>query len=298
VLFLILLVLACGLTALVNPYGTRLLRIWFYLSGPSVLPQYILEHMPLDPSDFGGRCVLVFGGVYVAALLTTLPRWPRVTWLIPIVWFALACKSIRHGPLFAITAGMSLADIVPHTHWARWLTRQDTYLYREQPEQLPIRWPDWTSALVPVLIVCAATVLQIGQVRVPLLGHDWARLDPNYWPLEARPQLDEFADGTPIFNDMLFGGFLIQYAPNVRVFVDDRCELYGDDFLQAYFEAERGHPEQIDIWARQYGVEWALVTPSPDSGFDGYLSRSDSWTPVRKSEAAVLYRRRTNRTDP
>jgi hypothetical protein len=39
--------------------------------------------------------------------------------------------------------------------------------------------------------------------------------------------------GTPIFNEMLYGGFLIYYTPHLRIFIDDRCELYGDEGLLA-----------------------------------------------------------------
>jgi hypothetical protein len=302
ILWLVALVVACGLTALVNPYGVRLLHVWVYLSGPSVLPQYILEHMPLNPREFGGRCVLFFGAIYVGVLLTALPHRPRVTWLIPLVWFGLACKSIRHGPLFAITAGMALADIIPHTRWARWLAREGTFLYRERPP-VPVQWPAWRPVVVPVAVLLTAVALQVGGVPAPLIGKGWARLDPNYWPIDCLPELRALPDGTHVFNDMLFGGFLIAEAPNVRVFIDDRCELYGDDpsrpppqreaFLRDYFEAERSHPERIEAWSRQYRFDWALVRRGADSGFDDYLRRSSDWTAVCTTEAAVLYRRST-----
>ena len=41
------LTLACALTALVNPYGLELPRVWFALLGSPVLPRLIEEHAPL-----------------------------------------------------------------------------------------------------------------------------------------------------------------------------------------------------------------------------------------------------------
>ena len=38
---------------------------------------------------------------------------------------------------------------------------------------------------------------------------------------------------------MLFGGFLIYHTPGFRVFIDDRCELYGDEFMVKYVKAGR-----------------------------------------------------------
>jgi hypothetical protein len=295
VLALVGLVALCGVAALVNPYGVRLLAVWFYLSGPSVLPQYILEHMPLDPRDFGGRCVLVLALLYLLALVGTLPRWPRATWLIPLVWFVLACRSIRHGPLFAVVAGMSLADILPHTRWARWLAAQETYLYRPSPSDAAGSG-SWRPLVAPTAVVVVALLLQIDRLPVPLVGHDWARLDRSYWPVQTLPELQALPDGTPVFNDMLFGGFLIRYAPNARVYVDDRCELYGDAFLRDYFEAQRDHPQQINAWARQYDFDWALV--EPESGFNTYLGASGDWTTVCKTDGGVLYRRKTHHRTP
>jgi hypothetical protein len=285
--------LACGLTALVNPYGLQMTRVWLELSGSSVLPRYINEHKPLDPSDASGRFVLLFALFYAANLLSVWPRRPRATWLLPIVWFYFACKSIRHGPLFTITAALAVAEMLPYTRWAQWLARHGTYLYRVPQPDPSARgsWPDWRAAVVPVAGVLIVLVLQAGRWPVPVVGSGWVRLDPTYWPVETLPRLQEEPEGSPIFNDMLFGGFLIYEPPHLRVFIDDRCELYGDDFIEEYCEAELHHPERIEVWAKKYGFELALVKPSPEAGFDGYLSKASGWTELKRTKAAVLYQR-------
>src|SRR5262249_20717117 len=97
---------------------------------------------------------------------------------------------------------------------------------------------------VPVLLVLAAFSLQVCGVRCPVLGAGWARPDPTEMPTELLPDLrkeaENYPPGSPIFNEMLFGGFLTYYAPEFRIFIDDRCELYGDkgllDYSHALFE--------------------------------------------------------------
>ena len=130
------------------------------------------------------------------------------------------------------------------------------------------------AAFVPLVVVAAAVVLQIGGVKLPVVGRGWARFDPACWPVALLPKLDEInrsaADGTPIFNDLNFGGFLIYHEPRLRVFVDDRCSLYGTEFLQAYDHARREAPAEIDRWQRQYGFRYALVETGGQ--FDRYLS--------------------------
>jgi len=73
------------------------------------------------------------------------------------------------------------------------------------------------------------------------------------------------------------------------VFIDDRCELYGDSMLEAYADAAFHHPERIDQWAREYGFELALVRI--DSRFDDYLGRAAGWSVAARGATAVLYRR-------
>ena len=110
------------------------------------------------------------------------------------------------------------------------------------------------SAVLPLLVVVAALVIQVAGLCVPVVGRGWARFDPERWPIELLPQLAEInrsaAEGTPIFNDLDLGGFLIYHAPRLRVFVDDRCALYGADFLEAYDHARRENPAQTRSVAR------------------------------------------------
>ncbi len=107
---------------------------------------------------------------------------------------------------------------------------------------------DLRPALIPVGVVLVSLVLQMAGARVPVLGRGWAVLDRRCWPVNLLPELRayerEHPSGTPIFNEMLFGGFLIYYTPGLRVFIDDRCELYGDEGLQAYAEALERDPRR------------------------------------------------------
>src|SRR5262249_41889502 len=139
-----------------------------------------------------------------------------------------------------------------------------------------------------------SAVLQIAGICVPVLGRGWVLPDPRAWPVELLPELrvyqDSHPEGQPIFNEMLFGGFLIYSTPRLRIFVDDRCELYGDEWLAQFADAAWHHPERIEDWARQYGFDRALVLAG--SGFDRYLAGAEGWGVVNRTETAALYRKR------
>jgi hypothetical protein len=292
----VVLMLACGLTAFINPYGLRLPQIWLEIMAAD-LPQIIQEHARLDPTKPDGWIVLVFGAIYGLVFLNVRPRWPRAMWLLPLVWFFFACSRIRHAPLFAITAAVAIADMLPYTRWAarRAASGSDLFQFRTEAVHSESGRFAWRPAILPICLILIALILQVGQVPVPVVGHGWARLDPNYWPVELLPQLrileNERPEGTAIFNEYLFGGFLIYHTPGFRVFVDDRCELYGDRWLEEYVRAEwQETAAYIKDCERRY-PPFHLALTATGSGFDRFFRNCKEWTLVQETEAASLYRR-------
>jgi hypothetical protein len=292
---LVLLVVASGLTVLVNPYGLRLPRVWLEIMQSPVVPQVIQEHAPLDLRSPDGWMVLLLGVIYTGALVSTRPMRPRVTWLLPLVWFYLALTRVRHTPLFSITAALALAEMLPYTRWAIWLARpgRDLFQFRSREDGAE-RQTGWGPVLLPFVMVLTAATLQAAGIRAPILGRGWVQLDSKHWPTELLPELRRIEREHPqtarIFNDILFGGFLIYYAPSLKVFIDDRCELYGDAWLLQYREAVQHAPGQIERWQKLYHFPYALVITR--SSFDRYLSEAPDWTLVTKTDTATLYRRR------
>jgi hypothetical protein len=296
---LVALVIACALTGYVNPFGAELPRQWFSVIRSPVLPWLMQEHLPLYslPLDIVSLTILQFGFLYVVALIGVLPRWPRVTWLIPLVWLYLSFTRIRNVPLFVITAAIALSEMFPHIRWVKWLTRHGSELLRlrTDPESCRKRF-SWRPALIPIILVLVTAILQISSTPVPVIGHGWVKLHPHF-PVELLPELRKYEqdhpDGTPIFNEMIFGGFLIYYTSKLRVFIDGRCELYGDEGLLRYANAMRYDPAQVDQWAQEYGFDIALTQTG--SVFDHYLERTRGWFIVQRTEAATLYKQKQNR---
>jgi hypothetical protein len=113
--------------------------------------------------------------------------------------------------------------------------------------------------------------------------------------VELLPKLLAYQDsregGTPIFNEYLHGGYLIYQTPGFRVFVDDRCELYGDQWLKDYVHAEEVDTERhVKEWERIY-PEFDLAMTRTGSGYDSYFANSRDWALVQQTETATLYQR-------
>lgn len=288
---------ACIAATLVNPYGIELPRLWAALLDSPVLPHLMVEHAPLSLAQSSGQLAVAVAVLY-ALMLAGVPlgRW-RATYLVPAAWFVLTVSRVRNGPLFALAAGIAMAEMYADVRWRSWLVTSGSELLRLRSEDERASYRHWTPAAtaLPAALVALTIVLQAARVPLPVFGHGWARLDPGHWPVELLPDLRAFErsrpEGTGIFNEMLFGGFLIYETPGLRVFIDDRCELYGNDRLEEYRRAIKGETRWFGEWADRYGFEAALSVPG--STFDGWLQGSSDWEVVRATKAATLYRRRS-----
>jgi hypothetical protein len=78
----------------------------------------------------------------------------------------------------------------------------------------------------------------------------------------------------------------------MKVYMDDRFELYGDAWTADYVDMIWYHPERIEGVMDQYRLELALiVTGDERTQLDLYLSGSDHWTELGRTKTAVLFRR-------
>jgi cytochrome b subunit of formate dehydrogenase len=294
---------ACGLTAFINPYGAKLPKAWFAIMGSPLVSKIIVEHAPLASSPATLAAVLPAVALYLATLAGVFPKRPRVTWLLPLIWLCLAWMRVRHASLFAVTFAVVLPDMLPHVRWIKWLSNHGSEFFTLQnPSPSPYSGKFKVGpAVIPLLLIITTLGFQIAGIRLPVLGSSWAKLDPAYWPVGLIGELKSIElrvpDGTPIFNDFLYGGFIIYYAPRFRVFIDDRCELYGDSGLYRFVVAEE-NPCIIDAFVEEYGLQFALVMA--DSNFDRYLSNSKNWSMIARTDSAALYQcnSTTSKSDP
>jgi hypothetical protein len=146
--------------------------------------------------------------------------------------------------------------------------------------------------------------LQATKTQIPIVGHGWAQLDPQIWPVEMLDALNHPAERwnmnrrrMKIFNEYSYGGFLIYYAPEYKVFIDGRTELYGEEFLKEFVNPSGVPPaELIARWEAKYGeFDFALVGNHESPCFADHFRQSLDWIEVKKTETAVLFRRNSAR---
>ncbi len=299
---LIAIVLSLSFAAvLVNPYGVALPRTWLSLMNSDLLPRVIIEHAPLKLLSSEGLMILLLGGIYAAVFVKTARHGIRAAWLLPAIWFLLALTRVRHGPLFAVTAAIAIADMLRFAKINGHMAKTDSRpaippdggadsAIRSSPLVTRLR-----SCAIPIFLIACALALQAARIRVPILGAGWAMLDPAYWPIDAtlalKSYLNEHPNDARVFNDMRFGGYLIYAAPQARVYIDDRCELYRDGGLARYIQI-RADPRLIEGAAPPEADDnFSLALVETRSALARYLRDSPNWTELHSDATAGLYRR-------
>lgn len=306
---------ACAGTALMNPYGVGLPRMWHAIMGAD-LPTIIAEHAPLKWTNPEGVAIGVLAAVYGVILFTVRPFRPRITWLVPLLWLVLAITRVRHGPLFAIAAAVALADMLPYSLLMQALAKRSDLIVLPQSEPPPKTTPRWWLVVPFWLWLIPLPFL------VPGLSRGWVELDRHHWPLDLIAPLKHEARKHPvrIFNDDLYGGFLIYFVPEIPVFLDDRCELFAADLLPKFARAYQVQPaeqppfpsaaieqqrldarrdragRQLDDWIRAFDLNLALTRS--DGAFAMHLRRLPDWELVAETktpkpgQAVSLFRRK------
>jgi hypothetical protein len=294
-----ILVLLCFVTPLVNPYGLELPATWLDIMRSRAISELIREHASVltllkhgDAASFMPITILISLGVLYLAILAGTDRKDRkVTWFIPVVWLLLSLSRIRHAPLFAILSVIAIADMFPYCRWVHRLGDRGLVVFRTRNPVAGSRMSAMAGYVVAAVVTGAALIAFHGSAQLPSDAQKWVKLDGEHWPIDVLPELraldKSLPQGSPIFNDMLFGGFLMYHTPGLRVFIDDRCELYGDDFLIKYVKAERS---DFETWTKAYHFNLALL--EPDSNYRKYFEEDPDWHVVKRCPTAVLYQKR------
>lgn len=294
---------------LVTPFGSNLPATWLSLMRSQVVPQMIIEHGRPDWTSPEGAMLVALAGAYLAMLATVVRFELRVSWLLPLVWLALAMSRVRHGPLFAVTAVLTIGDMAEairqsshaQAFRSRWRFALSPVGAASGPAMRFVRAPGtvWAAAMA---VVALSALLKSAGASVPVIGANWAMVSDRHWPVAAveaarraarsiQRDADSACGGREpvrVFNDLGFGGYLIYFAPELPVYIDDRCELYGDAGLRRYREVV-SHPDLFAGLAEYDGIDLAIVRRG--TKLERHLDGLSSWRPVHTDQVAAVYRR-------
>jgi hypothetical protein len=258
------------ISLLVNPYG------WHLFVVPIRLARLVdQDHIPnpewVSPSL--AQAPALFAAIAAAIAVLALRERRLSRWAILVIASALAVRHIRNVGLFFVLLPLFVA---PSLSTWRSLTSGT------QEDRRGVQ-----RARVLAVVAVALLALSMAIAPRPRFGFGFAA---DYFPGAACAFLDR--EGLPseqLYNDVRFGGYLIhRYAPERRVFQDDRNEIH-EPLLRRIWEIFQA--SDVEAWSAllaEYDADTALVryhpplrVTDPDGGDLGYRGFSALWFPTR-----------------
>ncbi|MBV8590997.1 MAG: hypothetical protein JO212_13260 [Acetobacteraceae bacterium] len=139
-----------------------------------------------------------------------------------------------------------------------------------------------TPASCPAMLLALAVAVAMSLV---LMIRPVMRTEDPVTPAAALDAAASMGLRGPVFNSESFGGYLV--FRGIPTFIDGRIELYGNDFLARYLEADAGDEMALANLIGRYGTTWTLLKPR-----DGAVRSLDSlpgWRRVYSDSTAVIH---------
>jgi hypothetical protein len=289
--------LACLLASLVNPYGYALhVHVYRYLSS-----RWLMNHIDefLSPNFHG-----VAQQCFVAILLITMvalavvrskPSLSRLFVLLFATYSGLYAS--RSLPVSSLLLALIVAPLCTQavaetssnpnlsSRLRAWLTRWQLFTKRVSRIELGFRAHLWPIAAVLFgLLVWSVPARPGSSQRMN------AHFDPAHMPVQAAEVIIQRGIREPIFAPDSWGGYLIyRLYPQNKVFVDDRHDFYGEEFLKDYLKAIRLTPDW-DVFLQAKKVNWALLPVG--SSLANMLEETSQWNVVHRDGTSVLLERK------
>jgi hypothetical protein len=298
--------LASSAASVVNPYGWKLHEhIWSYLTN-----RFLMDHIEeFQSPNFHGvvaKCfgILILIGIVALAWRVPIQRRQKHAAGIP----TLSQKARKDGApsvseiltvLFAVYAGLYAARNIPVSGillamvvgpWLSDVAVARGFSERMSAVESGLRGHAWIVAAVGVTFLIAVNGGRVGANQLIDAHFDAARM-----PVGAVDFLEQQKVGE-IFSPDYWGGYLI-YRMNrgvgsePRVVVDDRHDLYGEEFLKQY----------LKMWHVEEGWKSGLMGNSKfiymvlprDTAATSAVSEYWLWKEVYRDDTAVVFEKRT-----
>jgi hypothetical protein len=273
---------ACFVASFANPAGWEL---WPHTTGylrETYLVDFTQEYKSPDFHDTLIKSFLItllLGTTVLALLRSRVEPLGLGLWL---VFAAFALHSTRNIPLFAVVCTPWLAG------WSMALVRQ------EEPSRRPIRrFADWTrrldrtAARLPGWPIAILGWLLLTKVSLDHGSEGAYAFDPEVFPVAAVEELKAigFVPPGPVYNEFIWGGYLLYAWPEVRVFIDGQTDFYGEALTREYRDIRFIQPHWEER-LRDRGIAWVIVPP--DAPLAAALPLLGEWEEVYSDDTATV----------
>jgi hypothetical protein len=279
---------ACLAVSLLNPAGWEL---WPHTTGylrETYLVDFTQEYKSPDFHDALLKSFLLtlMAGTFVLGLLRS--RIDLLGLSLWVLFAAFALHSTRNIPLFAVVCVPWLAS------WTCELLGQDAgssgpaagfWRWTASMQRVDEMIHGWPFALAGFLVLTQVALRPDTRARFAF--------SRDVFPVAAVTQLQEsgFVPPGPVYNEFIWGGYLLYAWPEIPVYIDGQTDFYGEDLTREYRDIrfiQPGWRERL----QERGVRWVMVPP--EAPLAGALEFLPDWKLLYADATAVVWLR----TDP
>jgi hypothetical protein len=260
--------------SLVNPFGWKLhAHIYSYLSN-----RFLMDHIDEFRSpDFHGvapRCFLILLLLTLAALAVRGRdlRMSEVMTVLFAVYSGLYAS--RNIPVSSVLLVMVVGPLLSPAGLGQRFFQRMAALDSE------LRGHVWPVLIVVLTFWIAGT----GGKLASRLGMD-AHFDARRMPVEAVNYLEKHEVKGPVLSPDYWGGYLIyRLYPATRVVVDDRHDLYGEQFLTEYLTMVH-----VEHWGEFLRWRSSCLLLPRKAALTQILTETPAWKAVYRDDVAVVF---------
>ncbi|HEY8258582.1 MAG TPA: hypothetical protein VIG08_13080, partial [Gemmatimonadales bacterium] len=261
-----------------TPYGYRVpLHVlgWF---GNTYAINHTGEYLSPDFHDLTGKVVLVAILIMIAGVALSRQRPAMSRLLIILLTLAMALIYQRNIPLLGLTALPVLALHVnrewlalPDLGGIRGVFARDGAARRNGP---------WAIAVSLVLVLLTLHASPASRLRlIP------GSFDPNVFPVVATEKARAASLTGRIYNDFIWGGYLLFAWPEQKVFIDGQTDFYGEELTRTHNEIGSVVPGWRDLLAK-WKVDLVMVPGQATMAHE--LVRDGNWNIWYCDSTAVI----------
>ena len=227
--------------------------------------------------------------VLAVMLIVARPRLRPTEILLIGVWGYFALHSARNMPIFAIVVTPILA-----IHLNEFLSQcRDSRLmrfYRKVSGDIST-FDRSASGRIPAVFIVGLLVAAIAWpvasnsrplITTEILTNRFPVATANY--LEAHPG----AAHGEMFNDYGWGGYLMLYLPEQKVFIDGRNDFYGEELVREFNQVDDVNPGWENV-LEKYNVGWTILPRQHP--LNSLLALRKDWRLVWQDGVATVYTR-------
>jgi hypothetical protein len=262
-------------SALLTPHGIQGILFTAQIMSGSYALDHISEwqspsfHLvqPLEIWLMAGLAVALHQGL----------RLPTLRLLLLLALLHLALKHMRSVELVGLLAPLFLAAPLA----AQWRERADTARQLANVDRIFLSLAGTASRRATALMLAG-----LGLVTLVSVQTSAALPTEDISPVAAIQAARKARLTGPVLNEYSFGGYLVHAG--IPPFIDGRADMYGDEFMKAYFEAlDLTTSDGLQKLLQKHHIEWTLLPPG--SGAVAMLDHLPEWHRLYADKIAVIH---------